>query len=237
MFVTKDFVFLHLPKTAGIYFESVCEHELRMPILLSKRHAKFSTLPPEHAGKPAIGIWRDPWDWHASLYFFAKRERNVAASHMVALASEGYRLSFEETLPRLIHPDEAFIAAYEARMRELGGWVKDFECLDVGSLRRAKESGLGLMSFMASEIFPSTLDHEWQFEHLFKQMFGYLGGIGQSRESLRRAMLSPPRNSSGKPSLGLVYTQASLDLVAEAERPLIERLGYKPPALFRAASA
>lgn len=232
MFVTKDFVFLHLPKTAGVYFESVCEADLRMPILHSRRHAKFSSLPEEHRAKPTIGIWRDPWDWYASLYFFAKRERNAASSEMVALASDGYRLGFDETVARLLRPDEDFILAYERRMEELGGWVADFECLDPTSLRRAKGSGLGLMSFLASEIFPARLDHEWRFERLFKQMFGYLGSSHPDRQSLRRAMLSPPRNASGKPGLGLAYSQRSIQLVAQAEAPLIARFGYRPPVLF-----
>jgi hypothetical protein len=231
VFVTDRFVFLHLPKTAGVYVESVCQENLHMPILHTRRHAKASELPVEHKELPTIGIVRDPWDWYASLYFFAKAERNSATSDLVAIASEGFTLDFEKTLPRLLEPDMAFIDAYESRMSFLGGHVKDFECLDVGSLRRARAANMGLLSFLASEVFPQHLDHVWKYESLRQQMFAFLSPLCVDRVRFRSAMVSPARNASGKPSLNLIYTPAAAKWVEQRESDWIARHGYRTPNL------
>lgn len=230
MFVTEKFVFLHLPKTAGVFVESVCEQELRMPILHTRRHAKFRDLPARFADLPTIGVWRDPWDWYASLYFFAKKARNEATSEIVGLASDGFHLGFEATLERLLHPDSEFVAAYEARISALGGRVADFECLDRSSLARQRESGLGLMEFLSLEIFPEKLDIEWAVESLRPQMFAYLSPVCPNRELFRKAMTASERNASSKPQLSWIYSPRAADLVECAEPRLVARGGYARPA-------
>ena len=229
MFATEHFVFLHLPKTAGIFVESVCDEELRMPILHTRRHAPFSELPERFKSLPTIGIRRDPWDWYASLYYFAKRARNEATSEIVALASEGYALGFEATLERMLCPDEKLIRAYELRMRELGGRVADFECMNESSLRRQRDAGVGLMTFLSREIFPEKLDVEWSMERLRPQMFAFLSPMCPDRKRFRQAMAARPRNVSGKPDLSLIYSPFSADLVARSDALLITRGGYLPP--------
>lgn len=229
MFITEHFVFLHLPKTAGVYVESVCQENLRMPILHSRRHAKASERPEEHKALPTIGIARDPWDWYASMYYFAKAERNSATSDLIALASDGFERDFESTLPRLLEPDRALVLAYEARMRALGGSVKDFECLDTSSLRRARDRGLGLLGFLAAEIFPARVDHMWRYESLRREMFSFLSPLCPDRGRFRAAMLSPARNASGKPPLDRIYTAASARWVEEREAPWIKEHGYAGP--------
>lgn len=231
MFVAEKFVFLHLPKTAGVYVESVCQDVLKMKILHSRRHAKCSELPSEFSHLPKIGVWRDPWDWYASLFEFAKIARNGATSELVALASDEFNLGFEDTLERLLVPDEAFMAAYEEKMKAWGGRALDFECLGANSLREAKERGLGLMGFLAEEIFPCQLDVEWRFETLKKQMLQHISPMCEDRGKFRAAAVAQPRNSSNKPGLEMMYSPRGRDLVASREAPLIARLGYAPPRL------
>lgn len=202
MFVTDHFVFLHLPKTGGVYVESVCQENLRMPIRHSRRHAKIGELPAEFEGLPTIGVCRDPWDWYASLFHFAKVARNGATSDLVSLASDGF---------------------------ELGGRVADFECLDPSSLARAKESGMGLMGFLAQEIFPARLDEQWRFETLRKQMLARLSPLCPDRVKFRAAAVSPARNASNKPGLELTYSARGVAMVAAKEAGAIARFGYSPP--------
>lgn len=231
MFVTEHFVFLHLPKTAGVYVESVCQENLRMKIRHTRRHAKSSELPEEHKGLPTIGIVRDPWDWYASMYYFAKAERNSATSDLIALASDHFERDFEQTLPRLLEPDLALVKAYEGRMAALGGVVKDFECMDGSSLRRARDKGLGLLGFLAAEIFPARVDHMWRYESLRREMFAFLSPLCPDRQRFRAAMVSPARNASGKPSLDKIYTPASAQWVEQREAAWIKAYGYTVPSL------
>ena len=229
MFVTEKFVFLHLPKTAGVYVESVCQDVLKMRILHSRRHARARELPPEYEGLPKIGVWRDPWDWYASLFEFARIARNGATSELVSLASDDFELGFEETLERLLAPDEAFIAAYERKMQAWGGRAVDFECLGPDSLRRASESGMGLMGFLAQEIFADKLDVEWRFETIKKQLLGHVSPMCADRAKFRAAAVAQPRNSSNKPGLEMMYSARGRELVAAREAQLISKLGYGPP--------
>jgi hypothetical protein len=233
MFVTDHFVFMHLPKTGGVYVESVCQESLRFPIHHSRRHAKASELPAQFEALPKIGVWRDPWDWYASLFHFAKIARNGATSELVSLASDGFELGFDDALERLLSPDAALVAAYEAKMRSWGGAAKDFECLDSSSMARAKESGLGLMSFLAAEIFPIKLDEEWRFEELKKSFLARVSPLCAERSKFRAAALAPARNASNKPNLALMYGAASIERVAAKERAIIERWGYRPPGSRR----
>ena len=235
MFVTEHFVFMHLPKTGGVYVESACQEDLRMPILHSRRHAKACELPKEFEGLPKIGVWRDPWDWYASLFHFAKVARNGATSELVSLASDGFELDFEATLERLLSPDGRLVGSFEARMKAWGGRALDFECLDPSSMARAKESGLGLMGFLAREIFPQKLDEEWRFEQLRKDFLARMSPLCPDRSRLRAAALSPARNASNKPGLEWMYGERSALLVAQKERAIIERWGYKPPTPARRA--
>lgn len=228
MFVTDHFVFLHLPKTAGVYVESVCRENLRWEVLHSRRHAPIESLPERFKGLPKVGVWRNPWDWHASLYFFARANKNQATSQIVSLASDDFELDFESTLERLMDPDERFLKAYRERMETLGG-IPDIECLKPDSMERMAQSGMGLMGFLASEIFPAQLDHEWRVETLRRDFFNYIKPWATDRERLRQAMLSPPRNGSNKPDLRGVYTERAARLVEQKEGALIERLGYQRP--------
>lgn len=228
MFVTDHFVFLHLPKTAGVYVESVCRENLRWPIAHTRRHAPISELPEAYKGLPTIGVWRNPWDWHASLYFFARANKNEATSQIVSLASDDFKLGFEDTLERLMSPDERLLKAYRERL-ESQGRVSDIECLKADSLERMAEGGQGLMSFLAGEIFPEKLDHEWRVESLQRDFFSHIKPWATDRERLRQALTSPPRNGSNKPDLRLVYSERSARLVEQKEGALIERLGYKRP--------
>lgn len=228
MFVTDHFVFLHLPKTAGVYVESVCRENLRWPIHHTRRHAPISELPEAYRALPTIGVWRNPWDWHASLYFFARANKNEATSQIVSLASDEFSLDFERTLERLMEPDERLLRAYRESL-ERAGRVMDIECLKPDSLERMAAGGLGLMSFLAGEIFPEKLDHEWRVESLQRDFFGHIKPLATDREKLRQALTSPARNGSNKPDLRLVYTARAARLVEQKEGALIERLGYQRP--------
>lgn len=229
MFVTDHFVFLHLPKTAGVYVESVCKFDLEMPIHHTRRHAVVSELPEQYQHLPKIGVWRNPWEWHASLYYFARANKNEATSEIMQLASENFKWGFEDTLERLMSPDEKLLRDYKERLGQLGR-IKDIECLHENSLEKMAASGKGLMSFLAQEIFPEKLDMEWTVENLQQDFFSYIKPFITDRDKLRKALTASPRNRSDKPNLNMIYTSRGLRWVAEKEKDVIEKFNYLPPA-------
>jgi hypothetical protein len=91
MFITEDFVYIHVPKTGGTFvttalrklFDAIGEPYIDSSIpegrkLIDSRnqHDPVNTIPTAHRDKPVVFTVRSPYDHYASLYEFAwwKRE-------------------------------------------------------------------------------------------------------------------------------------------------------------------
>lgn len=230
MLITEGFVFLHLPKTGGTFVEHALKQTLRMPVLHDRRHASWREIPPEHAGKPCIGVWRDPWSWHASLYHFARIGRNHSTAAIVALASDNFSLGFGATLRRLLDPDARLLADYGKALEAFGGVIPDFECMGAQTLERSAQQGRGLMSVLAGEIFPERLDIEWEQQSLRAEFLKFIKPLAPTREGFTRTLALPNQNASPKPDLRDLYDADLARLVARKESEVIARRGYGWPA-------
>lgn len=69
MIVTQNSMYLHVPKTAGIW----CKDVLAPITLTWEIHKRPSTKPVE---KYVYAFVRNPWDWHVSMYHFLKNGSN-----------------------------------------------------------------------------------------------------------------------------------------------------------------
>lgn len=70
MLVYEQFVFVHTPKTAGIFLSEALRHEFPPPVKVLETHAGWDAIPPEAAGRPVLMYVRNPWDWYVSWYLF-----------------------------------------------------------------------------------------------------------------------------------------------------------------------
>lgn len=231
MFVTEHFVFLHLPKAAGTYIEMILKEDLAWPLLLESIHGRHKDLPDEFKSKTTVGIWRNPWEWYASLYFYAKGKRNATGFDLISAASNHFELDFQQTLPKLLDPDDQFIKNWKATMESRGGALREAPWMGAGMLGEVKASGLGLMGFLAQEIFPEKLDHEWTMENLRDPLFKFLSPLCKDRERFRLALVSKPKNVSRKPGLETLYSNEGVAMVAEKEKAIIECWKYQPPRM------
>ena len=71
MLITKHFVFIHFPKTGGVFFRRLCHDHLPSDWIvrdLERTHAGYDLIPEEYAHLPAITFIRNPWDWYVSWY-------------------------------------------------------------------------------------------------------------------------------------------------------------------------
>jgi hypothetical protein len=69
--ITKHFVFLHMPKTGGVFIEEVCRARLPPDALVTHalhRHAPYEEIPDAYRGLPVFYLVRNPWDWYVSWY-------------------------------------------------------------------------------------------------------------------------------------------------------------------------
>jgi len=89
MIVTKQFVYIHMPKTGGTFVteilkrlygvsgkptlrQRVCRRlPLRKPLLSVNKHGYCGQIPPEYSHLPIVGCVRNPLDRYVSQYSFA----------------------------------------------------------------------------------------------------------------------------------------------------------------------
>jgi hypothetical protein len=97
MLITRDFVFVHLPKTGGTFIQKVCREN--MPIERKLRdHLSVLEIPPEYAHLPIFATIRNPWDWYVSWHHFQAGLPEPDPTW--AKFSSSGRLGFELTVTR-----------------------------------------------------------------------------------------------------------------------------------------
>ncbi len=78
MLVTDSFVFLHIPKTAGSFIQTVLPDHLPV-IKYSYRvwtHTSYEELPERWRHLPAFCVVRNPWDWYVSWFCYTMEGRS-----------------------------------------------------------------------------------------------------------------------------------------------------------------
>jgi hypothetical protein len=69
--VTREFVFVHVPKTGGSFMRAAIEQAVPAEDLGD--HVPYSKLPAEYRHLPAIGFIRDPLAWYVSWFEHMQR--------------------------------------------------------------------------------------------------------------------------------------------------------------------
>ena len=88
MMITKDFIFLHFPKTAGTSLRTYMLNEAKLEYASS--HAHISSIPEIHKGKRIIVFLRNPFDWYVSNYFFHLDKKFLSGAPVYALSCGDY---------------------------------------------------------------------------------------------------------------------------------------------------
>lgn len=74
MLVTDDFVFVHIPKTAGTFIQEVIRGHLPVLADWDYAHTPDSDLPDEWRHLPGFCVIRNPWDWYVSWFHYEIEE-------------------------------------------------------------------------------------------------------------------------------------------------------------------
>jgi hypothetical protein len=75
MLIHDRFIFLHVPKTGGMFLRDVLKRELPPGTVRDEReepqvHAGRQDIPEALKGRPVLAYVRNPWDWYVSAYHF-----------------------------------------------------------------------------------------------------------------------------------------------------------------------
>ncbi len=227
MIGTDRFVFLHLHKSGGTFF-----NECLMRFVPGARqlgyHLPRSMIPPQYAHLPVLGLVRNPWSYYVSWYSFQAQRRQ--SNDLFRILSEGGTLGFGGTLRNML--DLGFAGG---KLDELLAALPPSHTgrgLNMPSpvMGRIRASHLGFYSFLYRYIYdgPGQL-HLGRLEHLRGDLVRMLDAVGQPISSAMREYIekAPPRNISVHPEYVDLYDDGLRELVAERDALVISRHGYR----------
>lgn len=199
MILTKDFVFIHFPKTGGKFVVTVLLENApkEWEVKHIDQHPNIRDIPETHRHLPVFGFVRNPWDWYVSWYEYLKRDKTNEFFNKV---SNNGAKNFKDTI--LTAFDADFI-----KKENIGGctWYfefslgKDYERVRIGKFERLREDLLKILS-----------------------------GIVEVPDQLASAILShPPVNTGKRGKYQDYYDQELRDIVATKDERLIKRFDYR----------
>jgi hypothetical protein len=208
MIITDQFVFAHIPKTGGMFLQSVIGRffavmEVRQG---NDSHHSVEFLAPEHRTKPIFALVRNPWSWYVSWFHFCERQGDnpeFTRNHV-----QGPR-AFVETITRLLTPNHSD-ASINQFMREQDMGLMEmhrFHILDLEN--QAHDLTQGRLEFLAQDF----LD------------FLHVKSIPVP-QGLPSALHGKPSNSSGHGPWRNYYDEPLRALVVRKERAIVRLGGY-----------
>jgi hypothetical protein len=228
MIATDRFVFLHLHKSGGSFV-----NEFLLRFVPSARalgyHLPRALLPAEYRELPALGFVRSPWSYYVSWYNF-QAQRQLPNALFRILSADG-RLDFSETVRNMLELGsggarlDALIDALPATYGSNGLNLPKF------ALAPIRNSRLGFYSFLYCYLYGDAdprLSVE-RAEQLRVTLVERLRGFDLPLSSAMRDFISdaPPRNASRHGPYVDYYSDELRDMVAERDRLIIDRHGYR----------
>jgi hypothetical protein len=218
--ITRDFVFVHVPKTGGTFIRTVCEETLPPGEILHREigaqgsHAPYADLPAEYAGLPAFALVRNPWDWYVSWFTYLVERRGAVAKNDArrALWSSAFQ-------------DGAADFAQVVRRACTGE-------LDHELAPRIRERGIDFYSAWWNELAePGASANRLEvlrFERLRDDVINFVDekGIDASDEFREGLRSHPTIRASSRGHYRDYYDPDLRDLVGASAKALIDRFGY-----------
>jgi hypothetical protein len=218
MLVASQLVFVHVPRTGGVFVKEVLAEHLRLdedaPRLPT--HASYDELAARFRDRPAFCVVRNPWDWYVSWY-----HHSISRGPKVARLDpsdpkrvnweglfEGGRSTFKETVSRMCHGQLVHPFASEARRRDVDLYSE-------------------YVRVLAGRAIEEDRVEPGRFEELVPFLVDFLDRQQLLSDSLRDAIEgSPATNTSEHGPYRGYYDDDLRDLVSHKARPVIERFGY-----------
>lgn len=228
MIATDRFVYVHLHKSGGTFVNECLERFFPGARRLGY-HLPASLIPAELQSLPVLGFVRSPWSYYVSWYTFQSQMAQPNA--LFRCVSENRRLDFSGTIRNLLDLGSSgdrldallpqLPAAYGRHGLNLPGFA----------LAPIRDSGKGFYSYLFDYMYggsrgPLTIG---RVESLRTDLLDFLVGLGIGisppiREFIEKAA---PRNASAHRSPRDHFDDGLAALVAERDRALIDRFGYR----------
>ena len=234
MITTDKFTFIHMHKTGGQTLNNVIG-ECMPDALPVGYHYPYELLPAAKADLPVVGIVRNPWDWYISWYAFNTRPE--INNPLFFIISDGFQADYKQTLKNLINlgADTARSANYRNALIDILPDTMDGNNgigITKDCIRNMASPELGYYSWQFNRMH-GDLDREntliGRFENLQEEFLTIMESIGvEQSEAMKSVFDQLPRINASKHSHYSAYLDDELrELIAEKEKGLIERYGYR----------
>ena len=203
MIATGDFVFAHLPKTGGVFLQSVIEEffDVIESWNGADSHRSIELLDSEHRGKPVFALLRNPWAWYVSWFHYCEAQRD---NPEFLLNHKPGPDAFRETIANLLHPNHS----------------------DAGINRFMREQDIGLLEMHRFHILDlECVTHRISYgrlERVAGDFCAFLRGVGiDIPPGLTAALAGVPSNTRRHGPWRNYYDDRLRKLVAHKERQVV----------------
>lgn len=204
MILSRDFVFIHFPKTGGTFFRYLCEQyaPAEWEIRIMDDHPSVQEIPEAYQHLPVFGMIRNPFDWYVSWYFYLKgRGDNAFFNSVSDNGAKGFKETmltiFDLDLPRLLDT----LCTYE-------------------------NSAYGCY---LNHTYGTDLDavHLGKFENLREDILRILKEITTVPQKLEKQILHHSKVNEGtRRSYREYYDKELMEIVGDRDRDILTEFGY-----------
>lgn len=226
MFETDDLIYVHCPKTGGIFVERVLHRE-RSGRSLMGVHDPATQVSKEIArGRPIVGTVRNPWDWYVSFYHYALETCAEGERAPGLLAYGRGQVGFRDFLWGATHLDQVKVPSGVGVFWVLKG-------LGTRTVQRAQERRVGLCT-LAYEVMYGDPRGSWICTHFIDTARLHEGLWEVAKLDMTRKAMWAPQNVGCHAPAGEMFDDEARSWVEGADREMVELGEYGGPG--RAAS-
>jgi len=237
MIVTDHFVYIHVSRSGGTFLNKLILQHVSGARMI-QYHGHLKDLPQEYASLPVIGFVRNPWDWYVSMFFDYRRKQQYVLQVLSDRGALGFAQSVtrflqlgdnseqsRKDLEQLVKVAPRQINTRKPARRELPGLRSDHFA--------HYPANVGYYSWLFGLMFESENPHDihlGRFENLRGEALRLLEETGTPVTNAITEYLGKarPMNSSSRPkSYAGGYTPELGQLLADREKSLIDRFGYR----------
>jgi len=208
--LTRDFVFVHIPKTGGNFVRAVLEDHAPADWQVERceDHATWRDVPASHAELPKLAFVRNPFAWYVSWFHYQQKTRDP---FFLEISDDG-RLGFLDTMRRVYGTPWPGAAGR--------GQVSGDHSLPLGE---------GPFLQMLWDMLGPGLEgcRVGKMEILRDDLLRLLAELTTVPAALESAVLSlPAQNTSRHGHYSRYYDAELRDLVLARDRPIFDYFGY-----------